>query len=150
MEIKKLIPDEPVPLDLLHLADPSEEAARDFLVRGTCYTAHTDGKTVGVYVLLPTRPFTGELVNLAVREQYQGRGIGKTLVEHCIGSARASGHRILEVGTGNAGIMQMAFYQKCGFSITHIEPGLFTKLYKNPICENGIVCRDMVRMRMFL
>ena len=65
-------------------------------------------------------------------------------------SARAAECRILEVGTGNAGIGQLALYQRCGFSIESIEKDYFVRHYPEPIYENGIECRDMVRLRMEL
>jgi len=137
-----------VPFDLLHLADPSIEAVSDYLNRGYCYVAYWKGKVIGVYVLLPTRPFTIELVNLAVSEEYQNRGIGKLLINDAISKSREMNYKTLEVGTGNAGISQLALYQKCGFTITSVDFDFFRKHYPDPIYENGIECRHMIRMQM--
>jgi len=57
--------------------DLSEEAIQDYVRRGTCYGGFADGVLIGQYVLLPTRPFTVELVNIAVKEPWQNQGIGK-------------------------------------------------------------------------
>lgn len=139
------------PFALLYLADPSEEAVRDYLARGTCYVAHSaDGRIVGEYVLLPTRPFTAELVNVAVDEEFQGQGYGRMLVMHAIETARGGGYRTLEVGTGDAGIGQLALYQKCGFAMSHIDTDFFRRHYPEAIFENGIECRHMVRLGMDL
>lgn len=62
---------------LLYLADPSGEAVRDYIKRGICYLAEYRGEIIGEYVLLKTRPFTMELVNIAVAENWQGKGVGK-------------------------------------------------------------------------
>ena len=70
LEIRLLTPQEPVPYDLLYLADPSTEAIADYLNRGECRVAVYNGQIVGEYVLLPTRPFTAELVNVAVAEEF--------------------------------------------------------------------------------
>lgn len=43
---------------------------------------------VGVYALLPTRPETVELVNIAVAENHQGGGMGKLLVMNAIKTAK--------------------------------------------------------------
>lgn len=69
---------DPYPFELLLDADPSEQRVRNYLSRGKCWTAKLDGSTVGVYVLLPTRPDTLELVNVAVAPDFQGQGIGKS------------------------------------------------------------------------
>ncbi|KJD51991.1 acetyltransferase, partial [Bacillus amyloliquefaciens] len=76
MNIRRLHPEHEPPLDLLLTADPSEKLVIDYLKRGQCYTAEIDRRIVGVYVLLPTRPETAELVNIAVKEDLQGKGIG--------------------------------------------------------------------------
>ena len=149
LKIRPLAADE-IPFDLLYLADPSEEAVSDYLRRGTCYGGFREGAIVGEYVLLPTRPFTAELVNLAVKEEFQNRGIGKELIRHAVETAREQGYKTLELGTGNAGIGQMALYQKCGFTITHVDLGFFRRHYPEPFSENGIECPDMIRMRMDL
>lgn len=71
MNIRRLHPEHEPPLDLLLTADPSEKLVNDYLKRGQCYTAEIDRRIAGVYVLLPTRPETAELVNIAVKEDLQ-------------------------------------------------------------------------------
>ncbi len=139
-----------IPYELLNLADESPEAIADYLKRGTCYKGIIEGKTVGEFVLLPTRPFTIELVNLAVDEEYQGKGIGKALIRHAVEEARKQNFKVMEVGTGNAGIGQLALYQKCGFTICSVDFNFFRKHYDIPIYENGIECLHMIRMQMDL
>lgn len=149
--IEKLKEKELAPYHLLNLADPSDKAVKDYLDRGICYVAYdADKQVIGVYVLLQTRPFTIELVNLAVDKEYQGLGYGKRLVAHAIDEARDMGFDVLEVGTGNAGTRQLALYQKAGFSISSIDFDFFRKHYPEPIWENGIECRHMIRLSMDL
>ena len=64
MEIRKLTISEVIPINLLLLADPSEKIIREYVSRGECYVAEHDLQIVGVYVLLPTRPETVEIVNV--------------------------------------------------------------------------------------
>ncbi|RXJ04489.1 GNAT family N-acetyltransferase [Anaerobacillus alkaliphilus] len=137
---------EKAPRSLLLLADPSLELIEDYLKRGDCYLAEIDGKVVGAYVLLPTRPQTVELVNVAVTEEEQGKGIGKRLVMDAIDKARAAGYKTIEIGTGNSSIGQLALYQKCGFRIIGVDHDFFIRHYKDEIYENGIQCRDMIRL----
>ncbi|MFN0222922.1 MULTISPECIES: GNAT family N-acetyltransferase [Paenibacillus] len=134
-------------MELLLLADPSRSLVEEYLSRGMCYTApDAAGSAVGVYVLLPTRPDTVELVNVAVAEPHQGKGIGKMLVTHAVGEARALGYRTIEVGTGSTGVGQLALYQKCGFRMTGIDRDFFVRHYSEPIYENGMQLLDMVRL----
>ena len=144
MNIRRLHPEHEPPLDLLLTADPSEKLVIDYLKRGQCYTAEIDRRIVGVYVLLPTRPETAELVNIAVKEDLQGKGIGRQLVMHAIETAKAQGFKTIEIGTGNSSIGQLALYQKCGFRITGIDRNFFLRHYEKPIYENGMRCIDMV------
>ncbi|WP_201716318.1 GNAT family N-acetyltransferase [Rossellomorea arthrocnemi] len=146
MIIRKRKPDENYPMELLLLADPSEEIVKEYVSRGECFVAELEKKTVGVYVLLPTRPETVELVNVAVAEKMHGKGIGKQLVMDAIKVARERGYKTIEVGTGNSGVGQLALYQKCGFRIVGVDLDFFIRHYPDEIFENGIQCRDMIRM----
>jgi len=149
-EIKELSGNDNIPYNLLYMADPFMEAIRDYLKRGICYAGYFEDVAIGVYVLLPTRPFTVELVNLAVSEKYQGMGYGKLFIYHAIETAKLENYQVLEVGTGNSGIGQLALYQKCGFTICSVDFDFFSKHYSESIIENGIECRHMIRMKMDL
>ncbi|MCY6371466.1 GNAT family N-acetyltransferase [Clostridium ganghwense] len=146
--IRKLYKDENIPYKLLLLADPSLNIIDEYIHRGICYVACLMNDIVGVYVLIKTRPLTFELVNVAVDEGYQGKGIGKELIFHAINRAREENAKVLEVGTGNSSISQLALYQKCGFRISGIDRNFFRKHYKEKIIENGIECVDMIRLSM--
>ncbi len=56
----------------------------------------------------------------------------------------------MEIGTGNSSVNQLSLYQKCGFRITGIEHDYFTKHYEEEIVENGLLCRDMIRLSLDL
>lgn len=139
-----------VPMDLLLLADPSKEMIEEYIHTGHCYVARHDGEIVGVIVLLKTRPKTIEIMNIAVKEQYQQKGIGKQLLAFAIAKAKEEQIHTLEIGTGNPGVQQLLLYQKCGFRIVGIDADFFRRHYPEPIYENGIECRDMIRLRMDL
>lgn len=137
-----------LPYDLLFEADESREAIEDYTSRGMCYAAVADGRAIGISVLIRTRPFTMELVNLAVDAEWRNKGVGRQLVENAIAVTKEHNCHTLEVGTGDAGIGQLAFYQKCGFRMTHLDIDFFRRHYTEKIVENGIECRHMVRMSM--
>ena len=137
-------------MELLLLADPSRELVDAYLKSGSCFVAEMDGQIIGVYVLLKLTAETVEIVNVAVAEPYQGKGLGKQLVNHAIHYARSQGYVTIEIGTGNSGIGQLALYQKCGFRMTAIDHDFFTRNYSEAIYENGIQCRDMLRLSQTL
>jgi GNAT superfamily N-acetyltransferase len=137
-------------LELLLLADPSEKHVAEYVERGECFVAELQDQLVGVYVLLPTRAGTIDLVNIAVMEAMQGRDFGTKLVSHAIQTARSNGYKTIEVGTGNSSIGQLAFYQKCGFRIVGVDRDFFVKHYPEAIYEHGIQCRDMIRLSLDL
>ncbi|WAH39109.1 GNAT family N-acetyltransferase [Alicyclobacillus dauci] len=133
-------------MSLLLLADPSREVVESYIHRGRCFVAQSNGKIIGEYVLLDTRPQTVEIVNVAVVEEEHGKGIGKQLVRHAITTANSMGYKTIEVGTGNSSVG----YQKCGFRIIGVDRDFFTVHYDEPIYENGMQCRDMVRLALSL
>ncbi|MFX3636937.1 MAG: GNAT family N-acetyltransferase [Candidatus Pristimantibacillus sp.] len=146
MEIRKLAMDEQPPMELLLLADPSQKLVEEYMKRGQCYVAEVDAQIIAVYVLVLTRPETVELVNIAVEENSQGKGIGKQMVKHAIQQAKLLGCKTIEVGTGNSGVGQLALYQKCGFRMTWVDRDFFIRHYSEAIYENGIQVVDMIRL----
>jgi GNAT superfamily N-acetyltransferase len=146
MNIRKLKIDEKPPMDLLLLADPSLPIVEEYVKMDECFIAESDEKVIGVYILLPTRPKIVELVNIAVAEEQHSKGIGKQLVIDAIQTAKLRGYKTIEIGTGNSGIGQLALYQRCGFRIIGVDIDFFIRHYPEEIFENGIQCRDMVRL----
>lgn len=150
MNIRKLENGETAPIDLLLVADPSRKLVEEYIGRGECFIAEDSQKLVGVYILLPTRPETVELINISVLENQQGKGIGKKLVFHALQVAKERGYKTIEIGTGNSSIGQLALYQKCGFRIVGVDIDFFIRHYPGDIYENGIQCRDMIRLSKVL
>jgi ribosomal protein S18 acetylase RimI-like enzyme len=148
--IRKLRNEEKPPKKLMLLADPDEHVINSYLARSECCVLDLNNEIVGVYVLLPTRPFTIELVNIAISDSYQGKGYGKKLVLHAIMAARQEGYKTIEIGTGNSSVGQLALYQKCGFEIVGIDKDFFIRHYTEEIFENGIQCKDMIRLSLQL
>ncbi|WP_316571699.1 GNAT family N-acetyltransferase [Neobacillus sp. YIM B06451] len=150
MRIRKLELGERPPMELLLLADPSEDLIKEYARIGDCYVAEIDDESIGAYVLMPSGTGTVELKNITVAEHLHGRGIGKGLVLDAIRTAKSHGYKRIEVGTGNSSIGQLALYQKCGFRIERVERDFFIKNYKEEIFENGIRCIDMIRLSQTL
>lgn len=132
--------------DLLLEADPSKKIIDDYLPRSFCFTAQEEGQLVGVIILLPTRPTTLEVVNLTVQKDFRGQKIGQTLLYFALTFAKENQYEVVEVGTGSTGFEQLYLYQKCGFRMSHIERDFFINHYEQPIFENGLQLKDMVRL----
>ncbi|MGB3310348.1 MAG: GNAT family N-acetyltransferase [Nodosilinea sp.] len=158
MQVKDLTPAE-WPWPLLLDADPSREQIDTYihrstvmgLVTGDTAMAH-EGRflTIAVVVLLEREPRVVEVMNMAVAPSYQGKKFGKLLLAEAIERSRQQGIKRMLVGTGNASIAQLAFYQKMGFRLDSIDRDYFVRTYPEPIFENGIWCRDRVLLALDL
>jgi ribosomal protein S18 acetylase RimI-like enzyme len=82
----------------------------------------------------------------------QNRGIGRRMLAAVIEELHRRGVRRAIVGTANAGIGQLAYYQKAGFRLLHIERDFFSPARGYPAVmeDNGIRLRDMVWMDLEL
>ena len=140
-----------IPYDLLLEADPNKELVDKYIKTGECYLGkNSDGELVGLYVLVKVSEGVLEIINVSVDAKFQGQGYGKMLVSDAIERAKKSGAQEIEIGTGNSSFMQLSVYQKCGFRIVGVDTDFFVKNYPEPIFENGIQCRDMVRLAIDL
>lgn len=148
--IKRCENKEEVPYELLLLADPSRKLVDEYVQSGYCYLAYADNEIVGEFVLIHLNPKTMEIINIAVKEKWQGQGIGKFLVIKAIEKAKEHQAEVIEIGTGNSSIAQLKLYQRCGFRITGVDIDFFVRNYDEVIYEDGIQCRDMIRLRMGL
>ncbi len=135
------------PWDLLLLAQPSLENIQIALKHGLCHVAKIDSEIVGVFVIVQKSERLWEITNIAVAPKYQGQKIGKAILAHAISVAQNLGAREIEIGTGNSSLNQLAFYQKAGFRIVGVIPDFFTDNYDEPIYENRIQCRDLIRLK---
>jgi len=139
-----------VPMDLLMLADPSEEMIQEYLPRSMGFAAREADKLVGVLLMMRPRPKTMEIMNISVLETHQNKGIGRQLIGRAVEKARQEKARVLEIYTGNPGTIQMLLYQKCGFRIVGVDLDYCRIHYNEKLMDNGIECRDMIRMKMDL
>ncbi len=139
-ELESVIP-------LLLLAEPSEGALRWGLshLSDTVYRLDADGELVGA-ASMRWQGEPCELQELAIATEHQGRGFGKYLVQWLVDEARRRGRTALLVGTSNAAIGNIAFYQKCGFRMDHVRQNYF-RYYRTPVYENGIQVRDLLVFR---
>lgn len=141
------VPTTDAPMELLLLADPSEDKVRSYLPKSRCFAASDSEIIVGVCVVRPLEVGTYEIMSIAVHPDHQKSGKGTALLKWVIDFFRNAGASRLEVGTGTFG-HQLAFYQKHGFRVTSIDHDFFIKNYAEPIFEEGIQLFDMLRLTL--
>lgn len=135
---------------LLLSADPSRKVVDSYLARAHKFELLNDNQLVGVILLIDTRPETIEIVNVAVIEKYWNHGLGEKLVRFGISWAKEHYYQTIEIGTGSTSFGQLYLYQKCGFRIVGVDTDFFVRNYDEPIIENKLVLKDMVRLRLNL
>ena len=140
----KLDKNDPIPYDLLLLADPSKRLVDQYLKRSDLYIARQNDETIGVVVLFPLTAEVVEIKNIAVRPDFQGQGVGHYLRENVMQIALLKKKKSICIGTANSSVGQLYLYQKLGFEITDIKKDFFTDNYAEPIYENGIQAKHLL------
>lgn len=146
MQIERLEDYKLAPMALLLLADPSEEAIARYLATSELLVAKSEEKIAGIIVLQLIAPMQMEIMNLAVDENYQRRGIGRNLIMAALDYAKSRGAQSVKIATGNSSIHQLKLYQSCGFIIDVVIENYFVDNYPEPIYEDGIQCTDRVEL----
>src|SRR4029079_3798868 len=91
-------------------------------------------------------PLVLEVKSMAVAEDRQGQGIGRTLVDAAAAIARSEGVAMLLVSTATADVGTLRFYPRAGFRFLSVERDAFTTAtgYPEQIIIDGIELRDRV------
>lgn len=136
-------------MDILLLADPEEEQIAKYLSDSSIFLAKNSDQIIGV-IVVKVSAVDSEIMNVAVKEEYQRKGIGKMLIHQAIQLLKQSGIKTLSIGTADTSVHQLSLYKKLGFSEVERLEDFFTKNYKEAIYENGIRAKDMIRLEMSL
>jgi len=134
------------PWDLLLLADPSRELVEEYIKDSVVLGFQEGGEIQGVVVITPISPTSWEIKNIATKPELQGKGLGTTLLKEALKACTERGASEVWIGTGNSSVKQLKLYQKIGFRMVAIDRDFFVRNYKEPIFEDGIQCRDMIRL----
>ena len=147
IDIRKIDSDKHRYLDILLIADPSEEAIEKYLNDSDVFVMFDDGEPVCAAAVLEISNDTCELKNIAasvLRKGYGSKMLG-WLFDYYKGK-----FAYMEVGTGNSSVGNIKFYERNGFSITHTIENFFIDNYDEPIFEDGVQCKHMVMLKKTL
>lgn len=135
-------------LPVLSDAEEGEERIRAVLLDPACaaYASWLDDQLAGAAVVRWEEDEPGEIVYIAVTSELRGRGYGKQIIHFLQEELRRRQGHSLIVGTANAALDNIAFYQKCGFRMFEVRRDYFAYI-QPPISEHGIVLRDMLVLR---
>lgn len=86
--------------------------------------AEVDGHLVGYQLSTPSSS-GAHLARLAVRPEWQGRGIGSALVVHVIEYYRKRGAREITINTQDSNAASIRVYQRLGFTLTGMRFPVF-------------------------
>ena len=141
---------EEFPAKLLLEADPSAASISSYLKGSRSYIAKDEREqTIAACVLGETSIGVVEIFNIAVDPKSRARGVGTGLLSFVIEQMRSAGIERIELGTGSFGY-QLTFYQRLGFRVSSVLKDHFLKNYADPIYENGIQHKDMLRLYLDL
>jgi len=144
MNIKKVTENKKDYLSLLLLADESEYMVDKYLECGEMFILDDNGVKAECVV---TKEHDGvyEIKNIAVAEDCQRKGYGKSLIEFVL--SYYTDCRTMLVGTGESnGIL--SFYRGCGFIESHRIKNFFTDNYDHPMFEDGKWLIDMIYLKV--
>ena len=145
LQAERLPAEAPLPMDLLLLADETQEAICAYVHDSEVWVCRQRQDIVAVACVLVLDDSRVELKNLAVAEGMQGQGIGGVFLQQLKQHYRAT-HTQMLVGTADVGWSQQRFYQSHGFERVGTRERFFIEHYPEPIIENG---QQLVDMHVF-
>ncbi|MDF2947555.1 MAG: family N-acetyltransferase [Bacillales bacterium] len=130
-------------LDFLLMADEIPEIVNEYINDGDLFAIVQDNQEIGVVQFVFEDAVSVELKNIAITDEYRGKGFGKYAIQLALNQYRNKGYQKMVVGTANSSITNILIYQKLGFRLVGIRKDFFLN-YPEPIFENGIRAIDMI------
>jgi GNAT superfamily N-acetyltransferase len=132
---------------LFELAEDSAAELDSYINTGRVLVATSGGEIIGHLQLAGTGdPRQAEIKNMAVREDRQGHGVGRRLIQAAVDLVAAESVTTIMVATAAADIGNLRFYQRQGFRMRSVERDAFTPAtgYPPGLLIDGIELRDRV------
>jgi len=142
LEIIRVKKNKKLYLDLLLLADEQENMIDKYLEEGEMFVLNDNGiKAECVVLKISAEDY--ELKNIAVDPAFHRQGYGKKLMDFVCDYYK---DKNIYVGTGDSKIT-IPFYEKCGFTKSHIIKNFFVDNYDHPIFEDDTQMIDMIYLK---
>lgn len=144
MEIVEVTDNKKQYLSLLLLADEQEDMIERYIDKGTMFVLD-DGGIKAECIVTDEGSGVLEIKNLAVEPGHHRKGYGRALIEY-VAMKYQGRYSVLQVGTGDSPLT-VPFYEKCGFTRSHIVKDFFVNNYDHPIYECATQLTDMIYLR---
>jgi len=109
------------------------------------------GNSFAGFISLSENPDSLIIVALGVHPEYQGSGIGYSLIKKAESEARKKRKKKLQVSTSNDDLPALGFYQSLGFQIFEVIPNVIAKKHGMALSGiNGLPIRDELRLQKIL
>ncbi|GAL21120.1 acetyltransferase GNAT family [Vibrio maritimus] len=133
-----------LPLDILLIADPEEAAINAYRERCIGFAVYMQGALVGALLVeVDAEQRSAELFNIAIYDEFQGKGFGGVLLSETLALLSQKGINTVELGTGTFG-HQLSFYQKHGFRVDSVVKNFFLdnydELYSSTVFNTKTCC----------
>lgn len=112
------------PVDQVMFDDPEGTILQK---NGLIYFALWGDEVVGTASLLHIENGQGELAKMAVEPAFQGKGIGKALVEHCLMEAKRMGLTTVYLFTNSKLTIAVEMYRRLGFQETPVGASEYSR-----------------------
>ncbi|MEJ7644219.1 MAG: GNAT family N-acetyltransferase [Chryseolinea sp.] len=147
LTVRKLKGDESIPYHLLLIADETVLAINRYIHDSEIYLCEYEARPIAVCAFKVVNAHIVEIKNLAVKQDFQGKGVGSYLLNSIADQASKRNFKSLLIGTGDKAKRQLKLYRELGFADFDILKDFYLLNYANPIFENGEQLKDMIILK---
>jgi len=90
----------------------------------SCWIYESEGEVVGYAVMMSVLD-EAHLLNISIAQDYQGRGMGRALLEHVIDIARRHGAQMMFLEVRPSNKNAIALYESIGFNEFSVRKGYY-------------------------